>query len=106
MLIQLQFHYKKKHLKKYFSFFDINLQRSSRAQVLLSKNSMMAIKSLVFDKVENLFAVRPNVEEEIPGYQVARESVVCWQARELRQHLQFNLKLDGRPFGGMSQYFD
>ena len=52
--------------------------------MLLSKNSIKAIKGLVFSKVEELFSVKPIENEDIPGYQVALEPVVCWQVRELR----------------------
>ncbi|KXJ06390.1 hypothetical protein AC249_AIPGENE6093 [Exaiptasia diaphana] len=61
----------------------------SKAPILLSKNKVKALKSLVFNKVENLFSIRPIPEEiDIPGYLVSLESVLCWQIRELRKNLK------------------
>lgn len=50
----------------------------------------------------------------LPGGQVNLESVMAWSIREMRLHqvdgtgsnhtLHFNLKLDGRPFWGKSEY--
>ncbi|KAK3741175.1 hypothetical protein QZH41_012621 [Actinostola sp. cb2023] len=83
--------------------------QSSVAPVLLSKNSIKACKGLVFSKVEDLYNIKSIEDDSIPGYYVGLEPVICWQTRELHlhghteNHLQFNLKLDGRPFASRSQ---
>lgn len=79
------------------------------------KNSIKAVKHLVFDKVESMLKIAPlpsvYVEETdsdiaLPGYQVSLEPVICWQVRDLHlqghsdDKIQLNLKLDGRPFAG------
>lgn len=61
---------------------------------------------MVFSKVQSLLNIERLEDPDIPGYQVSLHSVVAWQLRELRLHgklkneLQVNLKLDGRPFFG------
>ena len=60
--------------------------------MLLSKNSIKAIKGLVFSKVEELFSVKPIENWDIPGYQVALEPVVCWQVRELPYSIEFEAR--------------
>ena len=41
---------------------------------------------MIFNKVEDLFAIEQIEDDDIPGYQVGLEAVVCWQQRELRLH--------------------
>lgn len=61
----------------------------------------------MFRKVEHLLDDQIFVDNDIPGYQVFLPLVVTWQLQELswheeakEKHIQINLRLDGRSFGG------
>ena len=72
---------------------------------------MKALRSMVFENVQNMLEITPIQDPDIPGFQVALEPVVQWLVRELRLHGQLNdeielsLKLDGRPFFGKNCIF-
>ena len=84
-------------------------QKSADIGIFLSKNNIKAIRSLVFQITEELMDIRTIPDADIPGYQVSLSSIVVWLARQLQlhgkleNHLQLNLKLDGRPFFDMNK---
>ena len=62
---------------------------------------------MVFSKAEHLLDDHRFIDNDIPGYQVFLPLVVTWQLQELswhdkdkEKHIQINLRLDGRSFGG------
>ena len=79
-------------------------QNSSDTPILLSKSSIKALRSMVFEKVRKVLDIKEIEDPDIPGYQVTLERVFTWIIRELRLHGQVQkeivllLKLDGRPF--------
>ena len=61
----------------------------------------------MFSKAENLLDDHRYIDDDILGYQVFLPLVVTWQLQELswhnkdkEKHIQINLRLDGRSFGG------
>lgn len=57
---------------------------------------------MVFSKAENLLDDHRYIDNDIPGYQVFLPLVVTWQLhnKDNEKHIQINLRLDGRSFGG------
>ena len=77
---------------------------------------MCAIRNMVFGVTSQVMAVA-DLSGPVQGAQVSLISALEWCIREMRLHqidgigsgnrkkkLEFNLKLDGRPFWGMNKY--
>jgi len=86
------------------------LQRNSDTPILLTKNQIKAIKSLVFKVVRKTFNIE-KIPTQFECYGVSLESVLVWAIREhnifkddfqpqSESELEFNIKIDGRPLGG------
>ena len=88
------------------SLIVIYLQRSSDTPVLLTKNEIKAAKKLLFSVVRKTMQVR-KLNTDFHACGVDLSSVLVWAIREQHLHssdtenLEFNIKLDGRPLGGM-----
>ena len=67
---------------QYYVYF----RKKSDNQVLLSKNSMKALRGMVFKKVQSLLDAKRIEDPEICGYGVFLLSVAARQLRELRLH--------------------
>ena len=81
--------------------------------ILPTKNQICAIKDVLFHITYQTVGIG-ELPDGLPGGQVNLKSVMAWSIREMRLHqvdgtgsnrtLHFNLKLDGRPFWGKSEY--
>lgn len=90
------------------TFTIIIFQNSSDTPILLSKISIKALHSMVFEKVRKVRDIKEIEDPDIPEYRVSLERIFTWIIRELWLHGQVEkeivllLKLDGRPFFGES----
>ena len=86
------------------------LKRSEDTPVLLSKNNIKAVKKLVFTVVRKTLKIAKVGEADFDACDVDLRSVLVWAIREQRLHScdtedkEFNIKLDGRPLGGVSYF--
>ena len=91
--------------------FFIFLKRSEDTPVLLSKNNIKAVKKLVFTVVRRTLKIAKIGEADFDACDVDLSSVLVWAIREQRLHScdtedkEFNIKLDGRPLGGVSYFY-
>ena len=75
--------------------------------MLLSKNEIKAVKKLVFTIVRKTLTIGKVTDADFDACQVDLSSVLVWAIREQRLHscdtqdMEFNIKLDGRPLGGV-----
>lgn len=83
------------------------IQKAIDAGLLLTTNEIRAQKDLVFSVTRNIFQLEP-LDESIHVCSISLKMAVAWQIRQSRLHQatiskmqEFNLKLDGRPLGGM-----
>ncbi|KAK3697273.1 hypothetical protein QZH41_000324 [Actinostola sp. cb2023] len=86
-----------------------DIKRSTDTPVLLTKNEMKALKSMVFSISRKLFQIE-RLDSEFDAVGVNLQSVLVWAIREhhLMSHgnsadsevIEFNIKIDGRPLGG------
>ena len=75
----------------------------------MTNNSIRAQKELVFDVTKTMFSLEAIEPQELRGYCVDLKAILSWAIRESRLHqltgtkktVEFNLKLDGRPLGGI-----
>ena len=81
-------------------------QRKSDTPLLVTKNQIKAIKSLVFKVVKDMYNVR-RLDTTFDAYGVDLTMVIIWAIREQNLHevdfgqfAEFNIKIDGRPLGG------
>ena len=65
-------------------YFVYNFWEKWDNQILLSKNSMKALRGIVFKKVQNLLDVKRIEDPEICGYDVSLLSVAAWRLCELK----------------------
>jgi hypothetical protein len=83
------------------------LQNNTDTPVLLTKNNIKAIRSLIFSIVRKVFDIKKNMDRDFLASCVDLRSVLVWAIREQclysdnPQEIEFNIKLDGRPLGGM-----
>ena len=81
------------------------LQHSSSTVVLLTKNEIRAVQKLVFTVVQKMSIQKMKTDFHSCGVDLS--SVLVWAIREQRLYssdadtMEFNVKLDGRPLGGM-----
>ena len=86
------------------------LQRAGDTPVLLTKNEIKALKKLVFSTVQKTFKIARVKDADFDAWNVHLNSVLVWAIREQHLHScnsedkEFNIKLDGRPLGGMSKF--
>jgi len=83
-------------------------QRSADTPVLLTKNEIKAVKKLVFSVVRKTLQIAKVGDADFDACDVDLYSVLVWAIREQRLHShedkqdkEFNIKLDGRPLGGL-----
>ena len=82
------------------------LQHSSSTAVLLTKNEIRAVKKLVFTVVRKTMSIQ-KMKTDFHSCGVDLSLVLVWAIREQRlfssdaDTMEFNIKLDGRPLGGM-----
>lgn len=75
--------------------------------MLLTKNQIKAVKKLVFKVVRKTMVIQ-KLPTDFLSCGVDLSSVLVWAMREQRlyssdtESMEFNIKLDGRPLGGMS----
>ena len=75
--------------------------------MLLTKNEIKAIKKVVFQAVRKTMKIEKVPDAEFEACDVNLHFVLVWAIREQRLHscdadnLEFNIKLDGRPLGGL-----
>ncbi|XP_031563017.1 uncharacterized protein LOC116298634, partial [Actinia tenebrosa] len=76
--------------------------------VLLTKNQIKAIKKMIFNIIKSTLKIT-ELETDFPSCGVDLNSVLIWAIREQRlygadtPHMEFNIKIDGRPLGGKDQ---
>lgn len=73
--------------------------------MLLTKNEIKAVKKLVFKVVRKTMVIQ-KLPTDFQSRGVDLSSVLVWAIREQqlysdRDSLEFNIKLDGRPLGGV-----
>ena len=74
--------------------------------MLLTKNEIRAVKKLVFSVVRRTMKIQ-KMKTEFDACSVDLSSVLVWAIREQRlvssdqDRIEFNIKLDGRPLGGI-----
>ena len=89
---------------------NIFLQRTGDMPVLLTKNEIKALKKLVFSTVQKTFKIARVKDADFDAWNVHLNSVLVWAIREQRLHSynsedkEFNIKLDGRPLGGVFSF--
>ena len=81
-------------------------QRSSDTAVLLTKNEIKAVKKMVFSVVRQTLKIK-KMNTDFHACSVDLSSVLVWAIREQclvssdQETMEFNIKLDGRPLGGI-----
>jgi hypothetical protein len=87
-------------------------QKKSDFPILPTKQQICAVKGVIFRATTTTMGVK-DLPDPIQGGQVSLTSVLAWCIREMRLNkvdnidggeLNFNLKLDGRPFWGKKLY--
>ena len=74
--------------------------------MLLTKNEIRAIKKLIFSVVRKTLKI-DRMDTQFDACDVDLSAVLVWAIREQRlfssdtEDMEFNIKLDGRPLGGM-----
>lgn len=74
--------------------------------MLLTKNEMKAVK-LVFTVIRRTLKISKVKDVDFDACDVDLQSVLVWAIREQqlygcdKEEMEFNIKLDGRPLGGM-----
>ena len=74
--------------------------------MLLTKNEIRAIKKLIFSVVRKTLKI-DRMNTQFDACDVDLSAVLVWAIREQRlfssdtEDMEFNIKLDGRPLGGM-----
>ena len=80
--------------------------------MLLTKNEIKAVKKLVFTVVRTTLQVSKVKDVVFDASGEDLQSVLVWAIREQQLHgcdkeeMEFNIKLDGRPLGGMQYCFN
>jgi len=75
--------------------------------VLLTKNEIKAVKKLVFTVIRRTLKISKVKDVDFEASDVDLRSVLVWAIREQqlyqcdKEEMEFNIKLDGRPLGGM-----
>lgn len=75
--------------------------------MLLTKNEVKAVKKVVFSVVRKTLKIAKVGDADFDACDVDLSSVLVWAIREQRLHscdpedMEFNIKLDGRPLGGV-----
>ena len=75
--------------------------------MLLTKNEIKAVKKLVSTVVRRTLKISKVKEVGFDACDVDLQSVLVWAIREQqlygcdKKEMEFNIKLDGRPLGGM-----
>ena len=86
------------------------LQRAGDTPLLLTKNEIIALKKLVFSTVQKTFKIARVKDADFDAWNVHLNSVLVWAIREQHLHScnsedkEFNIKLDGRPLGGVFSF--
>ena len=75
------------------------LQRAGDTPVLLTKNEIMALKKLVFSTVQKTFKITRVKDADFDAWNVAIREHSCNS-----EDKEFNIKLDGRPLGGVFSF--
>ena len=74
--------------------------------MLLTKNEIKAVRKLVFTVIRKTMKIG-RMQTEFDACSVDLSSVLVWAIREQcllssdQENMEFNIKLDGRPLGGM-----
>ncbi|KAK3755533.1 hypothetical protein QZH41_019902, partial [Actinostola sp. cb2023] len=80
--------------------------RENDAAILLTNNSIRALKQMVFRVTRGVFSMKI-LPAELRGYSVSLSMVLVWAVRQSRLHndvpetVEINIKLDGRPLAGI-----
>ena len=81
-------------------------QHTGDIAVLLTKSEIRAVRKLVFQIVHKTMAIQ-STKTDFHSCDVDLASVLVWAIRKQHLHLadsdsiEFNIKLDGRPLGGI-----
>lgn len=79
--------------------------------MLLTKNEIKAVKKLVFTVIRRTLKISKIKDVDFDACDVDLQSVLVWAIREQqlygcdKDEMEFNIKLDGRPLGGMEYCF-
>lgn len=86
------------------------VKKSDDTPVLLTKNEIRAIKKLIFSVVRKTLKI-DRMNADFDACDVDLSAVLVWAIREQRlfsndtEDMEFNIKLDGRPLGGVYKLF-
>jgi len=75
--------------------------------VLLTKNEIKAVKRLVFTVIKRTLKISKVKDVDFEACDVDVQSALVWAIREQqlyhydKEEMEFNIKLDGQPLGGM-----
>ena len=75
--------------------------------MLLTKNEIKAVKRLVFTVIKRTLKISKVKDVDFEACDVDVQSALVWAIREQqlyhcdKEEMEFNIKLDGQPLGGM-----